>query len=59
MKRGKSTGTDGLSGEMFIADTQLFSAGLKVVFNNIFELSIYHDNQTEGIVVPVPKKGDL
>ena len=56
MKRGKSTGTDGLSGEMFITDTQLFSAVLKVLFNNIFELSIYPDNWTEGIVVPVPKK---
>ncbi|XP_071150251.1 uncharacterized protein [Mytilus edulis] len=59
LKRGKSTGTDEISGEMFLSDSQLFSTFLTVLFNKLFEFSIYPDNWIEGIAMPVPKKGDL
>lgn len=59
LNRGKSTGCDEISGEMFIADPDFFAPILLILFNKLFEYGIYPDSWIDGIVVPVPKKGDL
>ena len=41
LKRGKSTGSDQLSGEMFLEDIGFFAPILTNLFNKLFERNIY------------------
>ena len=59
LKRGKSSGEDSLGPEIFIETKTIMSPILCRLFNHMFENSIYPDCWTRGIIVPVPKKGNL
>ena len=53
LDRGKSYGLDNLINEMFID-------GIHVnIFNYIFESGTYPQEWLKGLIVPIPKKGDL
>ena len=59
LNKGKSSGWDNISGEMFIADPLFFAPILTILFNRLFQCGIYPENWIDGILIPVPKKGDL
>ena len=59
LNRGKSPGIDDLLPEMFIECKELLSPLLCRLFNNMYSKCIYPISWTTGVIVPVPKKGDL
>ena len=59
LKRGKSCGIDGLLPEMFIECKDIFTPLLTRLFNYMFSYCLYPESWTNGVIVPVPKKGDL
>lgn len=59
LKRGKSGGIDLLIPEIFIECKHTLAPVLRDLFNYMYANSIYPINWTKGIIVPVPKKGDL
>lgn len=59
LKRSKSPGSDLLPPELFIESTEIISDMLCKLFNFIFTNHGYPESWTKGIIVPVPKKGDL
>jgi len=58
LKRGKSGGTDLICPEMFIDCAELISPLLCKLFNFMYLNCIYPNSWAEGIIVPIPKKGD-
>lgn len=59
MKRGKSTGVDQLCSEIFIDGAHVLAPILCKLFNYMYDRAFYPDSWTRGIIVPVPKKGNL
>ena len=59
LKRNKSPGLDLLPPELFIDSSDLICAPICKLFNCIFSSNNYPLSWTKGIIVPVPKKGDL
>ena len=59
LDRGKSYGLDNLINEMFIDGIHVLSPLLVNIFNHIFESGTYPQEWLKGIIVPIPKKGDL
>ena len=59
LKRNKSPGCDLLPPELFYDSIDLLGDILCKLFNVIFDNGIYPECWTKGIIVPVPKKGDL
>ena len=59
LDRGKSYGLDNLINEMFIDCIHVLSSLLVNIFNYIFESGTYPQEWLKGIIVPIPKKGDL
>ena len=59
LKRNKSPGCDLLPPELFLDSIDLIGDVLCKLFNYIFDNAIYPECWTKGIIVPVPKKGDL
>ena len=59
LKRGKSGGSDLLIPEIFIECKEMLSPILCKLFNYMFDNSIYPESWTNGIIVPVPKKGNV
>ena len=59
LKRNKSAGLDLLPPELFIDSADLLCDTLCKLFNHIFSSSSYPESWTKGVLVPVPKKGDL
>lgn len=59
MKRGKSPGADGLVSDFFIDAKSFLVPYLHKVYNYILETGIYPTIWSEGLIVPIPKKGDL
>ena len=59
LKRNKSPGLDLLSPELVIDSSDLLCAPICKLFNCIFSSNNYPLSWTKGIIVPVPKKGDL
>ena len=59
LDRGKSYGLDNLINEMFINGIHVLSPLLVNIFNHIFESGTYPQEWLKGIIVPIPKKGDL
>ena len=54
----KSAGIDLLIPEIFIACKDVISTLLCKLFNHMFDKCIYPESWSNGIIVPVPKKGD-
>lgn len=59
MKRGKSPGIDGILGEFFKDAKSFIVPYLHKVYNNIFDSGVYPDIWSKGLIIPVPKKGDM
>ena len=59
LKRNKSPGLDLLPPELFIDSSDLLCEPICKLFNYIFQSNTYPLSLTKGIIVPVPKKGDL
>ena len=59
LKRGKSSGEDSLIPEIFLESKTILSPIVRRLFNYMFDNSIYPECWTRGIIVPVPKKGNL
>ena len=59
LKRDKSPGSDLLPPELFLDSFELIGDMLCKLFNFIFRNNLYPESWTKGLVVPVPKKGDL
>lgn len=58
LKCNKSAGFDRLIPEMAIACKDIISPPFCKLFNFIFEISLYPESWTCGVVMPIPKKGD-
>ena len=58
LKLNKSPGIDLLTAEMFVNASNLLSPILCKLFNYIYDSGCYPQNWSNGITVPVPKKGD-
>ena len=59
MKRNKAFGIDLLLAEMFIDGVDILTPILCKLFNHIFDNGLYPESWTKGLIVPIPKKGDL
>ena len=59
LKRNKSPGLDLLPPELFIDSSDLLCEPICKLFNTLFQSNTYPLSWTKGIIVPVPKKGDL
>lgn len=59
LKRGKSGGIDLLIPEIFLECSDVLSPVFCKLFNYIYSQGIYPESWTKGILVPVPKKGNL
>ena len=55
---GKATGSDGISGQMFLLCDDSVILSLKIIFSNIMSSSIYPDLWKVANVTPIFKKGD-
>jgi hypothetical protein len=56
LKSGKSSGSDGLIGEIFSSCADILSPIIVKLFNVIFETGTYPQEWTKGIITPIPKK---
>ena len=59
LKRNKSPGFDLLPPELFLDSFELIGDLLCTLFNYIFSNNLYPESWTKGLIVPVPKKGEL
>ena len=59
LKRNKSPGLDLLPPELFIDSSDLLCGPICKLLNFVFSSSSYPLSWTKGVIVPVPKKGDL
>lgn len=59
LKRNKSAGTDNLLNEYFLDAGDILAVHLTDLFNGIFNSGTFPALWSQGIIVPVFKKGDL
>ena len=59
LKNGKSGSVDSLIPELFLVCHNQLAPMLCKLFNYIFDNNIYQEIWRKGIIVPVPKKGNL
>lgn len=58
LKSNKATGLDCLLNEYFIESIDILCSHIGDIFNAILESGFFPDKWTEGVIVPVLKKGD-
>jgi Reverse transcriptase (RNA-dependent DNA polymerase)/Domain of unknown function (DUF6451) len=59
LKNGKAAGVDNIPAEILKVDTDLTARALLPLFQNIWRNEEFPDDWMEGIIVKIPKKGDL
>ena len=59
IKCGKASGSDGIVGEMLKSGGRTVTNFLTLLFNKIFDDSIYPEEWSKAIVVPIFKKGNV
>jgi hypothetical protein len=59
LKSGKSAGIDKLIPEIYIKWKTILALILCKLFNHIFNSNKYPESWCSGIIVPMPKKGNL
>ena len=59
LSRCKRGGLDDLINEMFMDSKEILLPHITKIFDYIFNNSVYPQNWLNGIIVPIPKKGDL
>ena len=57
LKKGKSGGADLLINELFVYDDAMLQPYLVSLFNFVFESGVFPDTWSEGLLVPLHKKG--
>ena len=58
LKTGKSYGADNILNEYLIETVDILGSHLCDLFNSILESGVFPESWTEGIVIPIFKKGD-
>ena len=58
LKRDKSAGSDFLLNEYFIESIDILSSHICDIFNAILDSGFFPEKWTEGVIVPLHKKGD-
>ena len=58
LKRGKSCGNDFLLNDYFIESIDILSGHLCDIFNAILNSGFFPEEWTEGVIIPLHKKGD-
>ena len=58
MKRNKAVGSDGLLNEYFIESTYVLISHIIDILNHVLNSGYFPDSWTEGIIIPLSKKGD-
>ena len=58
LKTGKSHGADNILNEYLIETVDILGSHLCDLFNSILESGVFPESWTEGIVIPIFKKGD-
>ena len=58
LKRGKSPGFDGILCDFFIDAKYFIAPYLLTTYNEIFNSGIYPESWSNGLIVPIHKKGD-
>ena len=59
LKRNKASGTDCLINELFMYSQKEFTSYITKLFNFVFDSGIFPSNWSEGLLIPIHKKGDL
>ena len=59
LKNGKAAGVDNITAELLKVDTNLTAEALQPLFVNIWNSEEFPEDWMEGIIVKIPKKGDL
>ena len=59
MKTGKAAGIDQIAAEMLLVDVNLTADLMFPIFKIVWEQQKLHDDWLQGILVKLPKKGDL
>jgi endonuclease/exonuclease/phosphatase family metal-dependent hydrolase len=59
LKNGKAAGVDGIPAEVLKADTSLTADALLPLFTNIWNSETLPADWLQGIIIKIPKKGDL
>ena len=59
LKRNKASGSDLLINELFMYSQNEFTSYITKLFNFVFDSGIFPSNWSEGLLVPLHKKGDL
>jgi len=59
MKNGKAAGTDNIPAEVLKADPYISADILLPLFQDIWQKEMFPKEWKEGIIINVPKKGDL
>ena len=57
LSRNKSPGKDNLLNEYFVESIELLIVPLEILFNNVLDSGCFPSQWTEGIIVPLHKKG--
>lgn len=58
LKRGKAAGTDALINELYVAGATVLVPKLTKLFNCVFKSGKFPKGWSEGLIVPIPKKGN-
>ncbi len=59
MQNGKAGGTDGITAELLKADMKLTATTLEDLFQTIWDNEVVPQEWKQGIIIKIPKKGDL
>ena len=59
LKNGKAAGIDDIPAELLKIDPLTVADALKPLFKDIWEKEVFPDDWKEGIIIKLPKKGDL
>ena len=54
-----SAGEDMLLNEMFVHGKNILAPSICVIFNHLLHIGHFPDMWTEGLIIPVHKKGDM
>jgi hypothetical protein len=59
LKRGRYPGKDFLLNEYFIESIDILTSHICYIFNCLLDTGFFPDSWTEGIIIPLHKKGTL
>lgn len=59
LKAGKAMGSDSLMNEYFIESMDILGSHLCDIFNAILNSGFFPDKWTEGVIIPIHKKGNI